>query len=146
MTSIHPITAADLDDWRELWNGYLTFYEASVPDAVTADTFRRIIADAELHGAIARDDDGRAIGIVHWLTHAATWTTRDYTYLEDLFVAPDTRGGGVGRSLIAHVTDWARDHGSTKVYWLTQEGNETARRLYDRVATHSGFTHYQIEL
>ncbi|MFK4759804.1 GNAT family N-acetyltransferase [Microbacterium sp. ZW T5_45] len=146
MASIHPITAADLDDWTELWNGYLTFYEASVPDAVTGETFRRLVADAELHGAIARDDDGRAIGIVHWLTHAATWTTSHYTYLEDLFVAPDTRGGGVGRSLIAHVTDWAREHGSTKVYWLTQESNETARHLYDRVATHSGFTHYQIEL
>jgi len=146
MTSIHPITVADLDAWTELWNGYLTFYEASVPDAVTASTFRRLVADTELHGAIARDADGRAVGIVHWLTHPATWTTGDYTYLEDLFVAPDTRGGGVGRALIAHVTDWAREHGSAKVYWLTQESNETARRLYDRVAVHSGYTHYQVGL
>jgi hypothetical protein len=32
------------------------------------------------------------------------------------------------------------------VYWLTAEGNATARSLYDRVATHTGFVHYEIEL
>ncbi|WP_217184232.1 GNAT family N-acetyltransferase [Streptomyces sp. AC495_CC817] len=146
MTSIRPLTPDDRDDWRGLWDGYLTFYESDVPEHVTETTFRRIVEDREVHGVIARDDTGRAIGLVHWLTHASTWSDTDYCYLEDLFVAPDVRGGGVGRALIAHVTDWARSNGSSKVYWLTQEGNATARRLYDAVATNSGFTHYEIDL
>ena len=62
--------------------------------------FARLVADQDLHGAIARDERGSAIGIVHWLFHASTWTTASYCYLEDLFVAPGTRGGGVGRALI----------------------------------------------
>ncbi|MFT4259981.1 GNAT family N-acetyltransferase [Microbacterium sp.] len=146
MTSIHAITAADHDEWIRLWNGYLTFYASEVPDDITARTFARIVDDQLIHGAIARGDDGRAIGLVHWLTHPATWSTDDYCYLEDLFVAPDVRGAGVGRALIAHVTGWAAEHGSAKVYWLTQEDNTTARRLYDRVAAHTGFTHYEIGL
>jgi GNAT superfamily N-acetyltransferase len=146
MTSIHAITASDHDEWKALWAGYLTFYHAEIADDVTEHTFGRIVDDAELHGAIARDEEGRAIGIVHWLTHAATWSTGSYCYLEDLFVAPDARGGGAGRALIAHVKGWAENHGSAKVYWLTQEGNDTARRLYDRVAVHTGYTHYQIAL
>ena len=44
------------------------------------------------------------------------------------------------------MTDWARDRGCSKVYWLTAETNSTARALYDRVATHTGFVHYEIPL
>lgn len=147
MTTIHALTEADRDDWLPLWRAYVTFYGSVVADDVTASTFARIVDPAgEIHGAIARDDDGRAVGIVHWFSHPATWSKTHYTYLEDLFVDPSARGGGVGRALIAHVTEAARAAGSDKVYWLTAETNATARALYDRVADRSGFIHYQVGL
>lgn len=147
MTTIAPLTAADHDEWIALWRGYLAFYEAELDDATTAATFERLVdAGSGIHGALARDENRTAVGIVHWLTHAATWTTTDYCYLEDLFVSPEVRGGGVGRALIAHVRAWAEQHGSAKVYWLTAESNTTARVLYDRVASRSGMIHYQIGL
>ena len=147
MTTIRALTAADRDDWLPLWRAYLTFYESVLAEDVTASTFATIVDPAgAIQGAIARDDDGRAVGIVHWFGHPATWSKTGYTYLEDLFVDPSVRGGGVGRALIAHVTDAARAAGSDKVYWLTAEGNATARALYDRVAERSGFIHYQIDL
>ncbi|MDQ4212492.1 GNAT family N-acetyltransferase [Microbacterium capsulatum] len=147
MTTITALTADDRADWLTLWAGYLEFYESVIAPEVTETTFARFLNPAEpMHGAIARDDAGRAVGIVHWLEHRATWAIGPYTYLEDLFVAADVRGGGVGRALIAHVTDAARAAGSAKVYWLTAESNGTARTLYDRVADRSGFIHYQIGL
>lgn len=147
MTTIRAIAAEDRADWEPLWAGYLTFYEADIPAETTDTTFARFLDPAEpLHGAIARDAEGRAVGLVHWLTHAATWSSAGYCYLEDLYVDPSTRGSGVGRALIAHVTDWAREAGSAKVYWLTAEDNATARALYERVAERSGFIHYQIDL
>ena len=147
MTMIQALTAADRDDWLPLWAAYVEFYESEVAGDVTASTFARIADPAgDIQGAIARDDDGRAVGIVHWFVHPATWSKTGYTYLEDLFVDPDVRGGGVGRALIAHVTDAARAAGSDKLYWLTAESNATARALYDRVAERSGFIHYEIDL
>jgi len=146
MTTIAAITAADRDEWRPLWSAYLEFYESTLPAAVTDDVFARLVADRDLHGAIARDGDGAAVGFVHWLFHASTWTTSSYCYLEDLFVDPGARGGGTGRALITHVRERAADAGAAKVYWLTQQGNATARALYDRVATSTGFVHYEIEL
>jgi GNAT superfamily N-acetyltransferase len=113
---------------------------------VTDDVFARLVADVELHGAIARDEQGDAVGIVHWLFHASTWTTAASCYLEDLFVAPGTRGGGVGRALIEHVRGQAAAAGAQKVYWLTQRTNATARALYDQVASDTGFVHYEIGL
>lgn len=144
--ALTPITAADRTEWEPLWQAYLEFYEEQLPDAVTDDTFARLVADQELHGVLARDADGTAIGFVHWLFHASTWTPQGYCYLEDLFVSPDSRAHGTGAGLIAHVVQTARDAGAAKVYWLTQEGNSRARSLYDKVATDTGFVHYEIDL
>lgn len=143
MPTIAPITPADRDEWLRLWAGYLLFYKQALPQEVTDDVFARLTADDGVHGAIARGDDGAAIGLVHWLLHPSTWSTTSYCYLEDLFVAPDTRGEGVGRALIAHVREQAAAARATKVYWLTQQDNATARGLYDRVARSTGFVHYE---
>src|SRR5690606_32332698 len=103
-----------------LWAGYLDFYETALDAATTETTFARIIDPASgMRAALARDDAGRAVGLVQWLTHPATWTRSDYCYLEDLFVDPEARGGGTGAALIEHVRAWAEAHGSSKVYWLT---------------------------
>jgi GNAT superfamily N-acetyltransferase len=147
MTSIAALTHDDYDEWLALWKGYLEFYEATLDDTTTEATFARLIdPDYGIHGAIALDAAGRAVGIVHWLTHPATWSTASYCYLEDLFVTPDGRGAGVGQKLIDHVRSWAAREGSAKVYWLTAETNTTARALYDRVASRTGMIQYQIPL
>ena len=147
MIQISTLAASDRSEWLTLWQGYLAFYESEVSDQQTALTFERLVDPGyPIHGAIARDAGGSAIGLVHWLTHPATWSEGEYCYLEDLFVSSHARGSGAGRALIGTVTDWARDRGCSKVYWLTAETNSTARALYDRVATHTGFVHYEIPL
>nr|BFF11785.1 hypothetical protein GCM10025699_30880 [Microbacterium flavescens] len=92
MTTISRPTPADRAEWDALWQAYIAFYESEVPAHVSDATFARILEDEQLHGAMARDASGRAIGIVHWLTHPATWSTGVYCYLEDLFVDPESRG------------------------------------------------------
>ena len=145
--TITALRGEDHAEWLELWKAYLAFYETELDDATTQVTFERMTSfPPEIHGAIARDADGRAIGLVHCLTHPATWSTGGYCYLEDLFVAADARSSGAGEALIEYVRAWAEQQGATKVYWLTAETNSVARRLYDRVATRSGFIHYEIKL
>ncbi len=146
MTSVQPLTAADRDQWLPLWHAYLEFYETELPSFVTDVVFHRLVENDGLHGALARDADGVVTGLVHWLFHPSTWSVGPYCYLEDLYVSPEARGGGVGRALIAHVREQATDAGASKVYWLTHETNGTARTLYDRVAGLTGFVHYEIGL
>lgn len=147
MMILSPLTPEVHDDWLSLWWAYLGFYETELSTAQTELTFARLTSpDDAVHGVIARDDAGAAVGFVHWLTHPSTWSQGPYCYLEDLFVHPDARGSGTGAALIEHVRAWAEESGCDKVYWLTQRGNDTARRLYDRVAEDTGFMHYEIEL
>jgi GNAT superfamily N-acetyltransferase len=92
--------------------------------------------------ALAWDGDA-AIGLVHHIRHRSCWTTGDYIYLQDLFVTPQARGGGVGRKLIEYVYEVARAQGCSRVHWLTHESNADAMLLYDRIAQRSGFVQYR---
>jgi GNAT superfamily N-acetyltransferase len=146
MTFVRALQPGDFDAWLPLWKGYLEFYETELEDEITRHTFERLIdTSTDMFGALALNDDGAAIGMVNWLTHPGTWSRGDYVYLEDLYVSSAARGLGAGRALIEHVRKWAEAAGATKVYWLTADSNKTAQQLYDRVATKTGFIHYQID-
>ena len=134
---------SDFERWLPLWRGYQAFYHADIPAETTAITWRRMMDPAEpMWGALARVGDTPA-GMVHWIFHRSNWTIGDYCYLQDLFVDPGVRRGGVGRALIEHVYEEARRAASPRVYWLTHESNAAAMRLYDRVADRSGFIQYR---
>lgn len=144
--TITALTPADRAEWAKLWAGYLEFYQHELSEAQTELTYSHFADESfPMWGVIARDEAGRAVGFVHWLTHPSTWTTDGYVYLEDLFVAADVRGGGVGRALIGHVTDWARAHGHPKVYWQTAYTNTPGRTLYDKVAKND-YIVYEVDL
>ncbi|MBM4197196.1 MAG: GNAT family N-acetyltransferase [Gammaproteobacteria bacterium] len=141
-TTIRPLREDDRSTWDGLWQGYLVFYEASVPAEVTATTWRRLLdAGSPLFGLGAIVDD-RLVGFAHCVLHLGTWSEKPQCYLEDLFVDPAVRGGGVGRALIEAVYQAADRHGADRVYWLTHETNHVARALYDRIGQRSGFIHY----
>lgn len=141
---IRGLNSDDYEAWLPLWRGYLTFYEADLPDAVTASTWSRLLDDREpVHGALVFDDEGRAVGFVHWLFHRSTWSVGNVCYLNDLFVDGSQRGKGLGRDLIQHVHADATAKGAPKVYWLTHETNTTAQHLYNTLAERTGFIQYR---
>lgn len=142
--SIRPLVRADRFHWDALWQGYLTFYESRVPDEVTNLTWNRLLdPEGPIRGLCAVTPEGRLLGIVHYLFHPVTWAAGPRCYLEDLFTSTEARGQGVGRALIEAVYAAADQRGADQVYWLTQEFNTTARRLYDQVATATPFIKYR---
>ncbi len=141
--TIRGLQAADYDAWLPLWRDYQKFYEADIPEETTRITWSRMLNPREpVFGALALTEN-RVAGIVHWLYHRTCWTIGNNCYLQDLFVALEHRGSGTGRKLIEHVYAAARTGGCAKVYWLTHESNTTAMLLYDRIATRTGFVHYE---
>jgi GNAT superfamily N-acetyltransferase len=144
--TIRPLQQSDHAEWRRLWTAYLAFYKTSVPEVVYATTWKRLFTEGEYepNGFIALVD-GKPAGLVHYMYHRTCWTVANNCYLQDLFADPDVRGKGVGRALIEAVRQAAAKDGITNVYWLTQETNATARRLYDRVAKFMGFIKYSLQ-
>jgi GNAT superfamily N-acetyltransferase len=142
---IRPLQQPDRAAWRELWTAYLTFYETEKPEEVYASTWKRLFAPGEYEprGFIALLG-GKPVGLVHFMDHRTCWTVANNCYLQDLFTAPEARGAGVGAALIEAVRKSAVERGVTNVYWVTNEANATARRLYDRVAKNTGFIKYAL--
>ena len=144
---VRDLAARDEPRWRELWAGYLDFYAHPLPEDVTAATWRRLLAREDgMAAQVAEAADGEVVGFVHRVVHAGTWSIGPRCYLEDLYVTPEVRGTGAGRALIEATRDAAIAAGCAELYWITDEGNAVARRLYDRVATLSPYVRYDVDL
>ncbi|MBA8830027.1 GNAT family N-acetyltransferase [Alpinimonas psychrophila] len=144
--SVRKIRSGDFDEWLVLWGGYLRFYEEDLPRSTTDVSWSRLLDDNVNMSGLVAVVDGRIVGFTNYLFTDSTWHVNPDCYLEDLFTAADVRGLGVGRALIAAVTDIARAAGSDTVYWQTQNSNTTARTLYNKVASDNGHMLYEIDL
>lgn len=144
--NVRRLHSDDRLQWEPLWQGYLEFYEHELDESTTDGTWARLSSDDTSVVGLGSFDGRELVGICHLVFHPSTWSTSSYCYLEDLFVRPDRRGGGVGRSLIAAAAGEAEAAGASKLYWQTHTTNDTARRLYDRVAEHQGFIVYEVDL
>jgi GNAT superfamily N-acetyltransferase len=142
---VRPIEARDEAAWRRLFAGYIAFYEADVPEAVIDATWQRLASGGEgvLYAWVAVDEAGEPIGFAHALFHRSTWSPTWYCYLEDLYVDPGRRQQGAGRALIEAVYRAADVRQCTRTYWVTEEANAAARKLYDRLARKAPFVQYR---
>jgi GNAT superfamily N-acetyltransferase len=141
--AIRPLAAADAAEWRRLWRAYLAFYDTELPEAVFAATLARNLDPAVTDRlCLVAEGQGRLAGLAHVVWHAHNWRLEQVCYLQDLYVDEGARGTGAGRALIEATYAEADRRGTPAVYWMTQDFNATARRLYDRVAKVTPFVKY----
>jgi GNAT superfamily N-acetyltransferase len=145
MVAIRRLETGDWDRWLPLWRGYLDFYRAELSEATTRATFDRLTgADGAMFGLIAAGEDGAGSGLAHCIAHPTTWSRRPYCYLEDLFVAPASRGSDLGRNLLETAKKESEVRGAGRLYWHTQQYNGRARSLYDQVGRVTSFIVYEM--
>lgn len=143
---IAPLSKADYDFWLVLWQDYLNFYETALPLSVTEATWHNILDDhVAIYGFGAWESDV-LVGFTHVILHPNTWNTTDCCYLEDLYASENVRGQGVGRALIEQVYAFANEKDCNRVYWVTQEDNTSARKLYDNIASLTDMVQYRKNL
>lgn len=140
---IRPLVPSDQAAWQPLFEAYLRFYESELPKEQYELTWSRFHDEDEPMHVLGAFDGDTLVGIVHAIFHRSTWMSDMTCYLQDLYVDQSQRGRGVGEALIEKVALLARDKNAGRLYWLTQEDNAAARRLYDRVAVAPGFIQYR---
>ena len=140
---IRPLMAEDRTYWGQMCGDYLSFYETDVAPEIYETTFARLIDSTNpVQNALFAELDGAAVGIVHYIYHAHNWRAENVCYLQDLYAKEAVRGQGIGRALIEAVYAAADANGTPSVYWMTQDFNENARLLYDRIGTLTPFIKY----
>lgn len=85
-----------------------------------------------LFGHVATDGDGRLLGFALWFVSFSTWHGVHGIYLEDLYVRPDARGAGAGRSLLAELARICLQRGYRRLEWWVLDWNDSALRFYRR--------------
>ncbi len=144
--SIRDAEPGDEAAWRGLWSQYLAFYDVTLTPEVTAATWARLMDPASPMKMRLAVVDGVPVGFAIHLHHPSTWVAGEDCYLEDLFLAPAARGKGLGRALIDDLIALARARGWHRLYWHTDEGNATARKLYDSYVQTDGHVRYRLRL
>ncbi|GAB3577495.1 GNAT family N-acetyltransferase [Leifsonia lichenia] len=131
--------------WLDLYAGYGEFYEQPLTDEKALLVWSWITdADNELEAYFAVNEEGTPIGLAHVREFVRPLDGSRGLYLDDLFVAKDARGDGAGTALLEALRDRAREHGLSVVRWITAKDNETARRVYDRVAEKTKWVTYDL--
>jgi GNAT superfamily N-acetyltransferase len=118
-----------------LMRAYCDFYEVSPSDADLLALSRSMIGDPEREGVqlIARAEDGAPVGFASLFWSWSTLSAARIGVMNDLFVAPEGRGGGTADALIAQCLERCRERGASALCWQTAKDNHRAQKVYDRV-------------
>jgi ribosomal protein S18 acetylase RimI-like enzyme len=143
--SVRPVQDNEFFTWLDLYTGYGEFYENPVTDEKALLVWSWI-SDPEnpLEAYFALDEEGTPIGLAHVREFVRPLDASKGLYLDDLFVAPDSRGAGAGSALLEALRDAAKERGLSVVRWITAKDNETARRLYERFAQETTWVTYDL--
>jgi len=145
--SIAPPTPSEKTGWRHLYNGYAEFYKVPMDDRIAGTVWGWLHDPAHvLTGLLARDEDGKPIGLAHFREMPRPLAGRTGGFLDDLYVEPGHRGTGIADALIEAMVAHARNHDWANIRWITAENNYRGRGLYDRIAQKTHWTTYEIKL
>ena len=141
---IRPLEKRDREQWQYIWGEYLYFYDTNLPLETYSKTFSSLIDSNNTSQNCLVAHSGETLhGLVHYIFHADNWETTDVCYLQDLFTLKKMRQKGIATALIQAVYKAADSNGTPSVYWMTQDFNQKARKLYDQVASLTPFIIYQ---
>ncbi|MDX6623351.1 MAG: hypothetical protein QOE75_1283 [Solirubrobacterales bacterium] len=131
--SIRAATEAD----AELLFGLileLATYEKLADQVVgDAETLRHSLFEQRAAEALIVERGGEAVGYAIFFTTFSTFETRSGVWLEDIYVRPGQRRGGVGLAVMEHLAGLALDRGHVRLEWCALTWNEPALEFYDRL-------------
>jgi len=142
---IRAIQPSDKAQWARLFVAYGVFYETAFTQEIVDGVFATLVGDStEIQGVVALSDD-LIVGFALYRPLYDTFTNATAWHLDDLYVDPSARGTGVATDLIEAVTIVARENGGGTIRWITAADNETAQRVYNKLATRKTWVTYEKE-
>jgi len=127
---IDQATIEDLDELVPLFDAYRQFYgedeDLDLARGFLGDRLER--NDSAVF--VARGGDGTAIGFAQLFPSFSSTMATFIFILNDLYVAPDVRGMGVGGALLKAAAGFGREVGAAQLTLSTAADNTAAQSLY----------------
>jgi GNAT superfamily N-acetyltransferase len=81
--------------------------------------------------ALIAEVGGRAVGFALFFTTFSTFLCKPGIYLEDIFVEPEHRGGGIGQALLARLARLVIERDGGRFEWRVLDWNEPSIGFYE---------------
>lgn len=143
--TVTPLGTDERELWESLYRGYADFYQMPM-EQQTLDRVWGWIFDPEnrFFALIAKDENGNGVGLMHYREMPSPLRGAQVGFLDDLYVAPSSRGEGVVDLLFERLTRESEAQGWPFVRWITAENNYRGRAVYDRLADKTQWLTYQL--
>ncbi|HEV2012962.1 MAG TPA: GNAT family N-acetyltransferase [Candidatus Dormibacteraeota bacterium] len=117
----------------ELIKGYFAFYRTPFPAESKIGALLDLLERDPSRGVqLVADAGGRLQGFASLYGCFDTLVADRILVMNDLFVDPSFRNGGVGAALFDACLAYATAHGYARLDWVTATDNQDAQRFYDR--------------
>ncbi|HEX8242330.1 MAG TPA: GNAT family N-acetyltransferase [Longimicrobium sp.] len=133
--TVRPATPADGDTWLALVDALADYEKLAQP---TAEAKQRLLHDAfgpEPHRiqVYIAELEGRAVAYAITCETYSSFLALPTLYLEDIFVLPDERRHGVGRTLFRYLAGEAVRRGCGRMEWMVLDWNQLAIDFYEKI-------------
>jgi GNAT superfamily N-acetyltransferase len=128
---IRRIEPSDLEAAVALVHELAVYEKAADECHLTVEQLRACLfgPSPALFGHVA-ELDGVVVGVALWFLNFSTWRGVHGIHLEDLFVRPAHRGGGLGKALLATLAQECVDRGYGRLEWAVLTWNTPAIGFY----------------
>lgn len=131
---IRPATEADVQLLFDLIMELATYEKLADKMRGDAEVLRRSLFEQEAAEALLLETaDGEAVGYAIFFTTFSTFECRSGIWLEDVYVRPEHRRGGIGRVVMEHLARIARERGHVRLEWVALDWNEPALNFYEKL-------------
>jgi GNAT superfamily N-acetyltransferase len=132
-TSIRPAGEADVATLFGLILELAEYEKLGDEVRGDAETLRRTLFEERAAEALLLERGGEAIGYAIFFTTFSSFECRSGVWLEDVYVRPEHRRGGIGRAVMEHLARLAVERGCVRLEWCALDWNEPALSFYDRL-------------
>lgn len=131
---VRDLHYSDRESWLTLWQGYLEFYQTSLPPVVTDNTLNRLLSNHKNMGCtVACDSQNIPVGFLTFIIHLSTWNIAAECYVQDLYVKPGHRKTGLAKMLMEELKQKCQLQQWSRIYWITKPNNKIAQNFYDKI-------------
>jgi GNAT superfamily N-acetyltransferase len=130
--SIAQATIGDCSKCAQLLVEQLAEHGVGTSAARLEQVLKSVVTDRACGFLLVAQDDGQVIGVAYVATIRSAEHCGLVAWLEELYVAPDHRGRGIGTALMTAVLERAREAGIVAVDLEIDAGHARAASLYQR--------------
>ena len=142
---IRKLEQKDKENWAKLYNDYAAFYKVPMNVEILDTLWDWINDESHVVNGICFELEDKIVGIAHYRTMPRPIKGKYIGFLDDLFVDLDFRGQKIAQKLINHLKSLSNSNNWDGIRWITHSSNDTAIKLYSKIANNTGFELYELK-